>query len=86
MATLTKVVDCSSQQEDNHFRFELLNRVDEVIFFNPALQNQRYIARLPMTDEQNKGLTITDFFHLFQTSHDPVSFHFISFSTKMISF
>ncbi|XVF87637.1 hypothetical protein PTKIN_Ptkin18bG0136200 [Pterospermum kingtungense] len=47
----SNVSENSKQPEKGRFRFELLNRVDEVVFFNPCVGDQlTSFARLSMTD------------------------------------
>lgn len=65
-----------------HFRPELLNRLDEIVVFDPLSHDQlRKVARLQMKDvasrlaERGVALAVTDaaLDHVLAVSYDPVS-------------
>lgn len=68
-----------------HFRPELLNRLDEIVVFDPLLHEQlRQVARLQMKDvasrlaEKGVALAVTDaaLDYVLTESYDPVSIFF----------
>jgi len=75
------------QEVRNHFRPELLNRLDEVVVFDPLSHEQlRKVARLQMKDVANrlaeKGITLAvkdaALDYILAESYDPVSVSYIS--------
>lgn len=70
-----------------HFRPELLNRLDEIVVFDPLSHDQlRKVARLQMKDvavrlaERGVALAVTDaaLDYVLAESYDPVSIFFSS--------
>ncbi|OMP11674.1 ATPase, AAA-2 [Corchorus capsularis] len=64
-------------QSDGDFRSELLNCVDEILFFNPVVSVQNRVARLQMRDRAQIPLSILPKFllGLFKAENDPCFKH-----------
>ncbi|GMP72926.1 hypothetical protein CsSME_00030804 [Camellia sinensis var. sinensis] len=80
------------QQEKIGFRYELLNRVDEIVLFNPFAREQlRKVARLSMRDgsplKEGPPLALsTAFLDLFNAASDPIYEQFPSAMEDTASF
>lgn len=80
------------QQEKIGFRYELLNRVDEIVLFNPFAHEQlRKVARLSMRDgshlKEGPPLALsTAFLDLFNAASDPIYERFPSAMEDTASF
>ncbi|KAF5944309.1 hypothetical protein HYC85_018386 [Camellia sinensis] len=80
------------QQEKIGFRYELLNRVDEIVLFNPFAREQlRKVARLSMRDgsplTEGPPLALsTAFLDLFNAASDPIYERFPSAMEDTASF
>jgi len=84
--TMQAARDRVMQEVRRHFRPELLNRLDEVVVFDPLSHDQlRKVARLQMKDvasrlaERGIALAVTDaaLDYILAESYDPVSDYYI---------
>jgi len=80
--TMEVARDCVMREVRKHFRPELLNRLDEIVVFDPLSHDQlRKVARLQMKDvavrlaERGVALAVTDaaLDYILAESYDPVS-------------
>ncbi|XP_059653762.1 chaperone protein ClpB1-like isoform X2 [Cornus florida] len=85
------VWDGAAEQEKRGFRFELLNRMDEIVFFDPLAREQlRKVARVSMRAgphlENKCPLTFSwAFYHLFNTANDQVYKEYPSCIDQIVS-
>lgn len=81
-----------SGQVRKHFRPELLNRLDEIVVFDPLSRDQlRKVARLQMKDiavrlaERGIALAVTDeaLDYILDESYDPVSTFVLNYNRQI---